>query len=247
VRNPINPQIKVFDTPQALFDGAANEFAVRAKNSVAQTGRFTVSLSGGSTPKSLYSALAGTTFASLPWNKIFFFWGDERHVPPDSPDSNYRMVNNALLSKVPVPAENIFRVHAEEKDANAVAEEYEKQVSNFFKLKPGEFPSFDLVLLGLGPDGHTASLFPDSAGLKEEKRIFIANRVEKMDTDRLTFTYPVLNAAACDMFLVSGESKTEKVRKILEEHQDFPAAKVAPKEGDLLWFMDKAAAGNIKG
>jgi 6-phosphogluconolactonase len=243
---PANPQIRIFDTPQALFDGAAEEFATRAEKSIAETGRFTVALSGGSTPKALYSELAGPKFASLPWNKMFFFWGDERHVGPDSPDSNYRMVNNALLSKVPVPKENIFRVRAEEKDANAVAQEYEKTVVNFFALKLGEFPRFDLVLLGLGPDGHTASLFPGSKGLNETQRIFISNRVEKMDTDRLTFTYPVLNAAACDMFLVSGEGKKEKVGQILEERQDFPAAKVNPKNGDLLWFLDKAAAETLK-
>ncbi|HEX4486352.1 MAG TPA: 6-phosphogluconolactonase [Terriglobales bacterium] len=237
------PQVRIFDNPQALFDGAAEEFASRAQKSVAKTGRFTVALSGGSTPKALYSELAGRKFASLPWNKIFFFWGDERHVGPDSHDSNYRMVNNALLSKVPVPAENIFRVRAEGTDADVVAREYEKTVVNFFALKPGEFPRFDLVLLGLGPDGHTASLFPDSKGLKEENKIFIANRVEKMDTNRLTFTYPVLNTAACDMFLVSGEGKKEKVRQILEERQDFPATKVDPKNGELLWFVDRAAAG----
>jgi 6-phosphogluconolactonase len=240
---PASPQVRVFDTPQALFDGAAAEFAARATTSVAASGRFTVALSGGSTPKALYSELAGTRFSSLPWNNIFFFWGDERHVPPDSPDSNYRMVNNALLSKIRLPAANIFRVRAEDKNADTVAQEYEKVVSDFFQLKPGEFPRFDLVLLGLGPDGHTASLFPGSAGLKETRRIFIANRVEKMDTDRLTFTYPVLNAAACDMFLVSGEGKKEKVRQILEEHQDFPATKVHPNNGELLWYLDRAAAG----
>jgi 6-phosphogluconolactonase len=241
------PQVRIFDSPQALFDGAADEFAARAHRAIASSGRFTVSLSGGSTPKALYSELAGPKFASLPWNKIFFFWGDERHVPPSSLDSNYRMVNNALLSKVPVPPENIFRVRAEQKDADAVAQEYEKVVSEFFQLKPGQFPRFDLVLLGLGPDGHTASLFPGSKGLKETQRIFIANRVERMDTDRLTFTYPVLNAAACDMFLVSGEGKKEKIRQILEEHQDFPATKVDPKNGELLWFVDAAAAAKKQG
>jgi 6-phosphogluconolactonase len=237
------PQVRIFDRPQALFEGAAVEFATRARSAISGAGRFTVALSGGSTPKALYSELAGQKFASLPWNKIFFFWGDERHVGPDSPDSNYRMVNQALLSKVPVPAENIFRVRAEGKDAGAVAQEYEKIVRNFFPLKPGQFPRFDLVLLGLGPDGHTASLFPGSPGLEERQRIFIANRVEKMDSDRLTFTYPVLNAAACDMFLVSGPGKKEKVRQILEERLDFPASRVNPEDGDLLWFLDAAAAG----
>jgi 6-phosphogluconolactonase len=187
--------------------------------------------------------LTGRKFASLPWNKIFFFWGDERHVPPDHADSNYRMVQESLLSKVPVPTENIFRVRAEQSDADAAAKEYEKVVRDFFRLNPGQFPRFDLVLLGLGPDGHIASLFPGSPGLSESKRIFIANRIEKMSTDRLTFTYPVLNNAACDIFLVSGEGKKDKVRQILEEQKDFPASHVDPQNGELLWFMDRAAAG----
>ena len=204
-----------------------------------------MALSGGSTPKALYQELAQPKFASLPWNKIFFFWGDERHVPPDSPDSNYRMVDDALLSKVPVPPGNIFRVKAEQSDANTVAQEYEQIVRDFFQLEPGKFPRFDLVLLGLGPDGHTASLFPDSAGLSETNRIVIANWVEKMHTHRISFTYPVLNAAACDMFLVSGEGKREKVRQILTEHQDFPAGRVDPRDGELLWFLDRAAAGEL--
>jgi 6-phosphogluconolactonase len=223
--------------------GAAEEFADRAQKAVVANGRFSVALSGGSTPKGLYCALAEKRFASLPWNKIFFFWGDERHVPPDHADSNYHMVNEALLSKVPVPAENIFRVRAEENNADVAAQQYEKVIRDFFRRNPGQFPRFDLVLLGLGPDGHTASLFPASPGLSETKRIFIANRVEKMGTDRLTFTYPVLNAAACDMFLVSGDGKKEKVRQILKEHKEFPASRVDPQNGELLWFLDRAASG----
>jgi 6-phosphogluconolactonase len=237
------PEIRVFDSAEALFDGAASEFAARARKSVEQTGRFSVALSGGSTPKGLYGALAGTKFGSLPWDKIFFFWGDERHVPPDHAESNYRMVKTALLSTVPVPTDNIFRVRAEEIDAEIVAQEYEQVLRDFFQLNDGEFPRFDLVLLGLGPDGHTASLFPESSALHEMTRIVVANWVEKMKTHRITFTYPVLNAAACDMFLVSGLEKKEKVRRILEEHEDFPAAQVAPKNGELLWFLDRAAAG----
>jgi 6-phosphogluconolactonase len=235
----------VFDSAQALFEGAAQEFAGRARQAVEKNRRFLVALSGGSTPKALYQELAQPKFASLPWDKVFFFWGDERHVPPDSADSNYRMVDDALLSKVPAPPGNIFRVRAEQSDANIVAQEYEQIVRDFFHLKPAEFPRFDLVLLGLGPDGHTASLFPDSGGLTETNRIVIANWVEKLRTHRISFTFPVLNAAACDMFLVSGEGKREKVRQILTEHQDFPARRVDPRDGDLLWFLDRAAAGEL--
>lgn len=235
----------MFDSAQALFEGAAQEFAGRARQAAEKNRRFLVALSGGSTPKALYQELAQPKFSSLPWDKIFFFWGDERHVPPHSADSNYRMVDDALLSKVPVPPGNIFRVKAEQSDANTVAREYEQIVRDFFHLEPAEFPRFDLVLLGLGPDGHTASLFPDSAGLSETNRIVIANWVENLHTHRISFTFPVLNAAACDMFLVSGEGKREKVRQILTEHQDFPAGRVDPRDGELLWFLDRAAAGEL--
>lgn len=240
--NP-RPEIRVFDSPPALFHGAAQEFASRVQQAVNRNGRFSVALSGGSTPKGLYSALAGTSFAALPWDKIFFFWGDERHVPPDHPESNYRMVQAALLSKVPVSTENVFRIRTEASDAGLAAQEYEQSIRNFFELGAGQFPRFDLVLLGLGPDGHTASLFPDTAALSETRRMVVANWVEKMKTHRITFTYPVLNAAACDMFVVTGEGKKDTVRQILEEHRDFPAAAVNPQNGELLWFLDRAAAG----
>src|SRR5437870_13886746 len=177
--------------------------------------KFSLALSGGSTPKSLYSVLAKAT---LSWEKIFFFWSDERHVPPDHPDSNYRMAKEALLSKVPVPPENIFRVRAEEKDANVVAQDYEKALRSFFRLRPGEFPRFDLILLGLGPDGHTASLFPNTPALNETKRLVVANWVENFKANSITFTYPVLNHAACVTFLVSRADKSATVRTVPQTH-----------------------------
>src|SRR6478672_9426356 len=192
--------IRIFDDPQRLFQGAAEEFASQATAAVRSRGRFTVALSGGSTPRSLYSLLA--TKASLPWDKIYFFFGDERHVPPDNPESNYRMAKESLLSKVPIPAENIFRVPAENADANQAAEAYEQTLRRFFNTAPGSFPRFDLVLLGMGPDGHTASLFPGTAALQENTRWFVSNWVEKFKTDRLTLTLPVLNSAAVVTFLV---------------------------------------------
>src|SRR6266550_3504774 len=170
-------EIRVMNTPQELFQAAAAEFIGLAEHFVHGHGRFTVALSGGSTPKHLYTLLASDVVPSIAWDKIFFFFSDERHVPPDHPDSNYRMAQEALLSKVPVPPENIFRVRAEEKDANVVAKDYEEALKLFFRLKPGEFPRFDLILLGLGPDGHTASLFPNTAALNETKRLVVANWV----------------------------------------------------------------------
>ncbi len=235
--------IRILNTPQELFQAAATEFIALASTAIRRHGKFTVALSGGSTPKSLYSVLARS---ALPWDKIFFFWSDERHVPPDHPDSNYRMAKEALLSKVPVPPENIFRVRAEEKDANVVAKDYEEALKLFFRLKPGEFPRFDLILLGLGPDGHTASLFPNTAALNETKRLVVANWVEKFKTNRITFTYPVLNYAACVIFLVSGGDKSEIVREVLENPgADLPSQKVHPANGRLLWLLDKDAASKL--
>jgi 6-phosphogluconolactonase len=239
--------VEVLPTPAALFHAAAEEFNRLGRAAIAERGRFTVALSGGSTPRSLYSLLA-KDYAGFPWGDTFLFFGDERHVPPDHPDSNYRMVNEALLSKVPVPASNVYRVTAENPDANAAALEYEDKLRKFFKLAPGEFPHFDLILLGLGPDGHTASLFPDSEGLKEQSRLVIANWVEKFNTHRITFTFPVLNHATDVMFLSSGENKADMVREILEGHHvpPFPAQQIEP-EGRLVWMLDQAAAAKLTG
>ena len=235
--------IRILNTPQELFQAAAAEFIALASTAIRDHEKFSVALSGGSTPKSLYSVLAKAT---LSWEKIFFFWSDERHVPPDHPESNYRMAKEALLSIVPVPPENIFRVRAEEKDANVVAKDYEEALKLFFRLKPGEFPRFDLILLGLGPDGHTASLFPNTAALNETKRLVVANWVEKFKTNRITFTYPVLNYAACVIFLVSGGDKSEIVREVLENPgADLPSQKVHPANGRLLWLLDKDAASKL--
>ena len=163
---PVQPEIRILKTAPELFEAAAAEFAAQASQAVRANGRFTVALSGGSTPRTLYSLLA--TKSDISWDKICFFWGDERHVPPDHPESNYRMANEALLSKVPARPENIFRIHAEEKDATTAALQYEQALRDFFHLSPGQFPRFDLVLLGVGPDGHTASLFPGTSALDEK-------------------------------------------------------------------------------
>src|SRR2546425_11034070 len=242
----MSPEIRVLASSQEVFELAAEVFVRQTNDAVSKRGRFTVALSGGSTPKALYQLLVERYAAKLPWAQIFFFWGDERHVPPDHPDSNYRMAKEALLSKVPVPPENIFRVRAEEKDANVVAKDYEEALKLFFRLKPGEFPRFDLILLGLGPDGHTASLFPNTAALNETKRLVVANWVEKLKTTRITFTYPVLNHAACVIFLVSGADKADMVRNVLEDGRaGLPSQRVHPVNGRLLWLLDKGAATKL--
>jgi 6-phosphogluconolactonase len=237
-----NREVRILNTPEELFQAAAAEFVGQAEHAIHHNGRFTVALSGGSTPKGLYSLLASGAIPNIPWDKIYFFFGDERHVPPDHPDSNYRTARESLLSKAPISPENIFRVLAEQ-DAESAAQAYEQTLKKFFGLREGEFPRFDLILLGLGPDGHTASLFPGSAGLNENRRLVIANWVEKFKTYRISFTYPVLNRAACDLFLVAGAEKAKVVGEILKGDQQYPASRVTPSDGRLLWLLDRAAAG----
>jgi 6-phosphogluconolactonase len=237
------PEIRIVNTATDLFQAAAVEFVACANQAIAAWGKFTVALSGGSTPEGLFTLLASGSIPNIPWDKIFFFWSDERHVPPDDPESNYRMANEAMLSKVAVPAENVFRVRAEEKDADAAAREYEQTIRMFFALRPGEFPRFDLALLGMGPDGHTASLFPGSTGLEEASRLVIANWVEKFKIYRITFTYPVLNHSACVMFLVCGPDKATILHEVLENPQSgLPSQRVRPTDGRLIWLLDRAAA-----
>jgi 6-phosphogluconolactonase len=241
-------EIRVLKTPQELFAAAAEEVVRLANQAVAERGRFTIALSGGSTPKSLFNLLATNARPTLPWDRMFFFWSDERHVPPTDPDSNYRMADEAMLSKVPVPPGNVFRVPSENPDAEAAAKEYESALRKFFQPEPGQFPRFDLILLGMGPDGHTASLFPGTAGLQEKSRLVIANWVEKLKTHRLSFTFPVLNAARVVAFLVSGTDKASVLRAVLEEKvpgEQYPAKLVQPKDGKMIWFLDGAAASGL--
>jgi 6-phosphogluconolactonase len=242
-----SPEIRILDTAADLFQAAAAEFSALANEAVRRSGRFCVALSGGSTPKGLFSLLAGIAGASIPWDKMYFFWSDERHVPPGNAESNYRMANEAMLSKIPARPENIFRIHSEEKDAKAAAAAYDQTLRTFFRLTPGEFPRFDLILLGLGPEGHVASLFPDSLAMGEKTRLVVANWVEKFKTDRITFTLPAINHAACVTFLVSGGEKAEILRDVLENPTlDLPAQRVHPVDGKLIWLADRAAAAALK-
>jgi 6-phosphogluconolactonase len=239
------PEIRILNTAAELFQAAASEFATLASQAVQSNGRFTVALSGGSTPKSLYALLASGSIPNIPWEKIFFFFGDERFVPPDHAESNYRMARETgLFSKV--PEGNVFRLLTEKNDAESTARAYDQTLRTFFDLQPGEFPRFDLVLLGLGPDGHTASLFPGTAALNEKSSLVVANWVDKFQTYRLTFTLPVLNRAGCVMFLVSGADKANIVREVIEnKNANLPSQKVCPMDGRLLWLMDRAAGSGL--
>jgi 6-phosphogluconolactonase len=241
-------EIRKLTTPQELFAAAADEVLGAANEAVDDRGRFTIALSGGSTPKALFNLLATNARTALPWDRTFFFWGDERHVPPTDPESNFRMADETMLSKIPVAPGNIFRVEAENPDANAAAEAYEQTLRKFFELQPGEFPHFDLILLGMGPDGHTASLFPGTAALQEKLRLVVANWVEKFKTHRITFTLPVLNAARSAAFLVSGTDKADALKQVLEGNapgEQYPSKLVRPQDGKLLWLLDRAAASGL--
>jgi 6-phosphogluconolactonase len=242
------PEVRRLSTPQELFHAAAEEVVAVAEKAISERGRFTIALSGGSTPKNLFTLIAANASTSLSWNQIFFFWGDERHVPPDNPESNYRMAKETLLSKVPVPAANIFPIPGENPDAKAAAAAYEQTVRKFFAVAASELPRFDLILLGMGPDGHTASLFPETEALQEKSRLVVANWVEKLNASRITLTLPVLNAARNVLFLVSGADKATVLREVLEGSgpgEKFPSKLVRPSEGKLTWLVDRAAASEL--
>jgi 6-phosphogluconolactonase len=240
-------KLRTFGSPDELFQAAAGEFATRAVQAVQDRGRFCVALSGGSTPKGLFTLLASGAFPSIPWDKTFLFWGDERHVPPGDPDSNFRMTSEALLSKISIPDQNIFRIKAEEQDAEKAAVDYEQTLRSFFNLKPGEFPRFDLTLNGVGTEGHTASLFPDSPALKESTRLVVAQWVEKFNMYRITLTLPVFNHAACVLFLAAGKNKALVLKEVVEDPRSgLPAQRIHPTNGELLWFVDQAAASQLK-
>jgi len=224
--------IEIFANAHELARGAAEYFVARSGEAVARKGLFTVAMSGGSTPKLLYELLVD---AQVPWAKTHFFWSDERHVPPDHPDSNYRMAYEALLSKVPVPEGNVHRMHGENPDAAEAAAEYEQT------LLP-----LDLILLGLGTDGHTASIFPSSDVLHETKRLVAATWVEKLNTYRITMTLPLLNSGAAVLFLVSGAEKAQIVKEVIEGPPKYPAQFVQPAHGQLLWMLDEDAAAKTR-
>lgn len=231
------PEIRKFNTSSELIEETALLIAFLAK---AAAERFSISLAGGSTPKGLYERMARPDFAqNFPWRKTHFFWGDERFVPETDRRSNYKMTLEALLSKVPVPAENIHAVNTSLSSPAAAADDYERQLKIFFKTAPGKFPAFDLVLLGLGEDGHTASLFPGDAALEITDRLSAPAKLETPEP-RITLTYPVLNNAKNIVFLVSGESKKKILEEVLPKENSksiYPAQGIQPAHGRLFWFI----------
>ncbi len=246
------PEIRIVKDPEELTRAAAGELVRCAKESVGRQGRFTVALAGGNTPLGLYEMLATQpTFRTLlPWDKSHFFWGDERHVPPDHAENHYRKAQAAMFSKVQVPPENIHRVPSENSDAAAAAAAYESDLRAFFALKSGEAPRFDLALLGMGPDGHIAALFPGADALAAGDRLAMATHDAQLKTEWITLTLPVFNNAATVVFLACGTEKAETLREVLRRVERppkrgarIPAELVRPVNGRLLWIVDQEAAG----
>lgn len=233
---------------EELSRKAAERFIRLAQNAIARSGRFIVALSGGSTPRALYSLLASPGYnEQIQWSNVHLYWGDERCVPPHHPDSNFLMVQETLLANITIPRENFHRIAAE-LEPNEAAADYEEQIRKLFQLTPGSLPRFDLILLGLGEDGHTASLFPDNAALDDEQHLVVAAYVAKLNTHRVTLTLPVINRAAEVLFLVAGPDKSSVMKQILGAPPNpaaLPAARVCPGNGRLVWLITEDAAAEL--
>jgi len=245
-----NSEIIILEDAAALSLKAAEILVRCISETLSSKEQFSIALSGGSTPKTLFALLVeDDSFRNnIPWEKIHFFWGDERHVPPQDAQSNYRMANEIMLAKAHIRTENIHRMQTEQSDAGKVAQNYEQELQNFFHLTADQLPVFDFNLLGIGPDGHTASLFPGTRALYEKRHLVVANWVAKFQAHRLTMTAPVLNNADTIVFLVSGREKAEILQQILEgDHQPdlLPAQLIRPTHGRLIWLLDRAAASRL--
>lgn len=241
----MNKQVKVFDTPEKLFESTSLLVSQLLLDTISLHGKCEFVLSGGSTPIRLYQLLGnGNASDVIPWNKVNLFWGDERCVPPDSSESNYKLAFDNLISKIYIPPENIFRIPGE-KPHDLAALEYEKELREHFE--DALYPIFDVVLLGLGEDGHTASLFQKPKRYPNGSRWIIDVYVPKKKMWRITMSLPVLNNAKTVIFLVSGKEKSKIVRDVLTNKESaFPAARIIPLNGELIWCLDKDAAGSLK-
>jgi 6-phosphogluconolactonase len=249
---PVQITAKVAATPAELAQQAAELFADSIAAAVQARGIARVAISGGSTPRVVFELLADPSapfLTSIPWQKLQLFWVDERCVPPDDKDSNFRMTKAAMLDRVPLAAANIHRMEGE-LDPEEAASRYEAQIRNAFRLEGAQTPTFDLVLLGLGPDGHTASLFPHTEGLHEMARIVIANHVPQKDVWRISLTWPVITQGREVAFLMEGQEKAEMVRTVFAgpyNPEEYPAQLIRPASGRLTLLLDVAAAAQLPG
>ena len=242
--------VEIFPAPREMSEAVARLFTARAAAAVSLRGRFTAAISGGRTPVELYTLLAKAPFVSLiPWARVHLFWVDERCVPPDHEDSNYRMTREFLLDHVPIPPANVHRMPGEMDPVEAAAR-YEGQLREFFAPHGNGFPVFDCILLGLGEDGHTASLFPGTRAIRESARWVLGHYVDAQKGWRITLTPPVINAARTVVFIAAGSGKAAVVKEILEgpfRPDTLPAQIVRPAGGDLVWMLDREAAALLKG
>ena len=243
-------EIRILADGAAIAKRAAKEFVQTAVSAVREKNSFNVELAGGATPKALYNLLVNdpTLRSQVPWDKLHLFFGDERHVPPDHPDSNFRMATEALISKSPLKPEQVTRIKGEYPDADQAALEYERALREYFKLKEGEYPRFDLLLVGMGNEGHTLSLFPGTKALHTDGRFVVRNWIGKLCTDRITLTAPAASNSALVLFMVTGGDKAPALKSVLEgpfEPDQLPAQSLQPENGKLLWLVDVAAGSML--
>lgn len=243
-------EIRILPDGAAIAKRAAQEFIQAAANAVRAKGTFNVSLAGGSTPKALYGLLATDPVyrSQVPWDKTHLFFGDERHVGPGHPDSNFRMATEAMISRVPLTKEQVVRIKGEYQDTEEAAREYEQALQSHFKLKTGEYPHFDLLFAGMGNEGHTLSLFPGTKALHANGRIVVRNWVGKLYTERITLTALAASNSSQIIFMVTGADKAPALKAVLEgpyEPEQLPAQLLQPTNGKLLWLVDTAAGSML--
>jgi 6-phosphogluconolactonase len=246
----VEREIRILADGASIARRAAGIFVQAAAAAVKEKGSFTVALAGGSTPKTLYGLLVNDASlrSQVPWDKLHLFFGDERSVGPDHPDSNFRMASEALISKSPLKPEQVVRIKGENPDTEQGAKEYEQALRSYFKLSDGQYPRFDLVLVGMGNEGHTLSLFPGTKALHADKRIVSRNWVGKLYTERITLTAPAANNAKLVIFMVTGADKAPALKAVLEgpyEPEQLPAQLIQPANGKLLWLVDTAAGAML--
>lgn len=239
--------IFTYENVMELGRGAAEFFLKHCLRETERKGLFTVVLSGGNTPYRLYTALASSEFREkIPWDRVHLFWGDERCVGPEHPESNFGLAYRALISRVDIPRDNVHRIKAELTPAEA-ALDYEAEIRRFFNVAGGP-PVFDLAFLGLGDDGHTLSLYPATKALSEEERLVVENYVDKLGAYRVTMTLPLVNNAAFIIFLVSGKGKSGVLKQVLSDAKaGCPAQLIRPRTGEVRWLIDRGAASELVG